>query len=392
MEVCLPMAFDSKKNIVKPGKVSTEKKHTFLKGASSFSVDQIVKHLENFESCGLLEQDKEIARKLYEEIKSKDELPDWWTPQESTYLEKVSDPQASVRYIVFRYKFRVFPRKKITPEFPIYVLIEPASACNLKCPFCFQIDKDFTSKPYMGFMDMDLFVRIVDECEANGTGAITIASRGEPTLHPRLTDMLDYLKGKFFEIKLNTNGTKLTEEICHAIFRNEVNDFVLSIDTEQKELFEVLRKNASFDEVLENVKLLNRIRSEYYPESLTVIRVSGVHFLPDQDNKRFSEFWGELVDEITINPAESRWDTYNNPRQPDISTPCTYIWERFYVWFDGTCNPCDVDYKSELSPGRVSADVSIKSVWHSKNLQQLKQAHLDGTRSTIMPCDRCGVC
>jgi uncharacterized Fe-S cluster-containing radical SAM superfamily enzyme len=239
---------------------------------------------------------------------------------------------------------------------------------------------------------MELFVLIVDECEANGTGAITIASRGEPTLHPRLPEMLDYLKGKFFEIKLNTNGTRLTEDICHAIFRNEVNDFVLSIDTEQEELFEVMRKNAKFDEVLENVKLLNRIRSEYYPNSNTVVRVSGVHFFPEQDNKRFAEFWGRMVDEITINPAEERWDTYNNPRQPDISTPCTYIWERFYVWFDGTCNPCDVDYKSKLSPGVVSADVSIKSIWHSANLQKLKQMHLSGARSSIIPCDRCGVC
>jgi sulfatase maturation enzyme AslB (radical SAM superfamily) len=367
------------------------KKHTFLKSASSLSAISIIKHLQNYESCALDDKDKEIARQLYEEIKAKGELPGWWSPQETTYLGKVGDHKTAVRYIVFRYKFRVFPRNKITPEFPIYVLIEPVSACNLECPFCFQVDKSFTRKPYMGFMDMDLFVRIVDECEANGTGAITIASRGEPTLHPRLPEMLDYLKGKFFEIKLNTNGTRLTEELCHAILRNEVNDFVLSIDTEQKELFEVMRKNAKFDEVFENVKLLNRIRNEHYSNSNTVVRVSGVHFFPEQDHKRFAEFWGKMVDEVTINPAEERWDTYNNPRHPDISTPCTNIWERFYVWFDGTCNPCDVDYKSELSPGVVSADVSIKSIWHSANLQKLKRIHLSGERSSVLPCDRCGV-
>ena len=72
-------------------------------------------------------------------------------------------------------------------------------------------------------MDMELFTRIVDECEEGGTGAVTLASRGEPTLHPQFTYMLDYLSGKFYETKMNTNATRLTEEICHAIPRNGIN-------------------------------------------------------------------------------------------------------------------------------------------------------------------------
>ena len=29
----------------------------------------------------------------------------------------------------------------------LYLLIEPVSTCNLRCPFCFQTDKTFTKKP-----------------------------------------------------------------------------------------------------------------------------------------------------------------------------------------------------------------------------------------------------
>ena len=43
--------------------------------------------------------------------------------------------------------------------------------------------------------DFSLFKKIIDECETGGTKAITLASRGEPTLHPQLGEMLDYVKG-----------------------------------------------------------------------------------------------------------------------------------------------------------------------------------------------------
>jgi len=38
----------------------------------------------------------------------------------------------------------------------------------------------------MGMMDYRLFERIVDEAVEGGTGGITLASRGEPTLHRQL--------------------------------------------------------------------------------------------------------------------------------------------------------------------------------------------------------------
>ena len=174
----------------------------FLGVKSTILPDEVLIILENYDSSNISEGDKEIAKEIYDYIENNNTLPHWWTPQESVYIEKAADPEVLIPYIVFRYKFNVFPAKKIWPEFPLYVLIEPTSVCNLRCPFCFQSDKSFTVKSNMGMMEMDLFVQCVDECEANGTCAITLASRGEPTLHPQFTDMLKYLKGKFLELKI----------------------------------------------------------------------------------------------------------------------------------------------------------------------------------------------
>ena len=123
----------------------------------------------------------------------------------------------------------------------------------------------------------------------------------------------------------------------------------------------------------------------------TAIRISGVHCGPEQDNEKFSEFWGQWSDEITISEVEERWDTYNNPIHPDLTTPCDYIWERFYVWWDGVCTPCDVDYKSKLSPSSLDENNSIKDIWNSKKYKLLRLNHENGMRSGCFPCDRCGV-
>ena len=87
-------------------------------------------------------------------------------------------------------------KKKINLGFPPYLLIEPVSSCNLRCPFCFQIDKSFTRKPYMGVIDFEFFKKIVDEANDIGVGAVTLASRGEPTMHKKYAEMLEYLSKK----------------------------------------------------------------------------------------------------------------------------------------------------------------------------------------------------
>ena len=47
------------------------------------------------------------------------------------------------------------------PDFPLYLILEPVSSCNLRCPFCMQVDEKFTSnKDMMGMMELELFKKI----------------------------------------------------------------------------------------------------------------------------------------------------------------------------------------------------------------------------------------
>ena len=140
------------------------------------------------------------------------------------------DEKKWIKYLIYRYKLNIYPKKKIISKFPVYLLVEPTSVCNLRCVMCFQIDKSFTKKPFMGFMNFNLFKKIIDEASSNGTSAITLASRGEPLLHPKISQMIKYISKKknFIDVKLNTNATKLNEKLCHEILNSNINIVVIT--------------------------------------------------------------------------------------------------------------------------------------------------------------------
>ncbi len=294
------------------------------------------------------------------------------------------------RYLNFRFFFEQVSLKKLETDYPPYLLVEPVSTCNLRCPFCFQTDKTFTKKPFMGTMKLELFKKIIDQANDLGVGAITIASRGEPTLHKDLGEMLKYTKNKenIFEIKLNTNATKLTENLCYQIFESEVNQVIVSADHYEKKTFEELRKNSNFETIVQNVNMLFEVRKKF-KNPLTEIRISGVDFYKSTDKQVFYDFWIKMSDQVTIGDAHERWDTYNNEIHPEINDPCQNLWDRMYVWFDGKVNPCDADYKSYLSYGNVN-EFSIKELWNNKIIKNTRDMHLTKQRCDIDPCNKCG--
>jgi len=339
-------------------------------------------------TSGLNEEDKQIMNIMLQNFGNNNF--DLITPQEIYFLN--NNPHSVwAEYLIFRYKFKNYPKQKIVSDFPIYLLIEPVSSCNLRCIMCFQIDESFTSdKNLMGKMDLNLFKKIIDEAYENGTKAITLASRGEPTLHPQFGDMIEYCSDNFLELKINTNATLLNEKLIHLILKSGVTDIVFSVDSYEKEDYENIRIRGIFENVVANIKKFHDIKEDFYPNSKCATRISGVRVDKDMDPQKFKKFWQQFVDHVVLVEMENRWDTYNNPKEIAGTNPCNYLWERMYVWFDGICNPCDIDYKSELSVGTIK-DNTLKEIWHSQKFTTLRNQHIQNQRKNCYPCDRCPI-
>ena len=293
-------------------------------------------------------------------------------------------------YLHYRYAYDVYPLDKIIDKFPPLVQIEPTSICNYRCVFCYQIDNRLTDKKngHMGVMSMGIFKLVVDQLEGN-VEAVTLASRGEPTVNKNLSEMLKYLSGKFLATKVNTNAYLLDEEIIHAILDSDLQTLVFSADSVKDSMYSQLRVNGDLKRVLDNIELFNEIKEKQYPSSKLITRVSGVKFNEGQDLDEMDDFWGHLVDQVMFvdyNPWENIYDAKKN----NMDKPCSDLWRRMFVWWDGKVAPCDVDYLTTLSNESV-LDKTIPEIWQGKKYTELRDRHLKGERQSMEPCSRCVV-
>ena len=80
---------------------------------------------------------------------------------------KLMEDKNIIKYILHRYKYEIFPDKKILNKYPPLLQIEPSSVCNFRCVFCFMTDENFSQKKskHMGVMSLDMYKKIVDKIE-----------------------------------------------------------------------------------------------------------------------------------------------------------------------------------------------------------------------------------
>lgn len=337
----------------------------------------------------LLPKDIEIWERVKRALV--DDSSVWPTQQHILMEASKQEDKFLARYLCARFRYDFFPKLKELGEYPPCVQIEPSSICNFRCVFCFQTDRKLTkpSEKHMGLMSLDMFKNIIDQLEGK-VDFVTLASRGEPLLNRNLPEMLAYIKGKFLGFKINTNASHLNEVNSRLILDSEISTLVFSADAGDKEVYESLRVNGNFDKVLENIRNFNKIRNTEYPNSKLLTRVSGVLFddiRQDLDSHR--NVWQSLVDQVAFVdylPWENPYDSDVN----DIKNPCSDLWRRMFIWWDGKANPCDVDYLSWLSVGSIN-ESSISEIWASRGYQALRDLHLSGLRGEKVPCKSCFV-
>ena len=300
------------------------------------------------------------------------------------------DDEEIPRYLCHRYRYEIYPQLKKLDKYPPYLQIEPSSVCNYRCVFCFQTDKAFSEKKstHMGTMSLEMYQRIVDQAVGN-IEFLSLASRGEPLICKDFDKMMDYSIGKFLNLKVNTNASLLSEKHCHALLCGGAKTVVFSADAAEEPLYGQLRVHGKLERVLKNIERFQKIRDTEYRGTPLITRVSGVLVKEAQNMEKMRNLWGSLVDQISFvkyNPWEN---VYDSPLS-SVEEPCSDLWRRMFVWFDGKINPCDTDYKSHLMISNIK-DKSISSTWKSEDYTKLREAHLNQKRKDVNPCNRCVV-
>ena len=266
-------------------------------------------------------------------------------------------------------------------RWPDIVQIESTNLCNAKCVFC---PRDEMHRR-QGVMDFDLFRKVVDECAALGITHVRVHNYGEPFLDRQLVEKVRYAKSKgIAEVGMISNGSLITEQIAQGMLEAGLDAINISVDASGKEVFESTRLHLKYDDVINNIRTLARLKKES-GRTLPRLIMSFVRQNNSAEEQAFIREWSQIADKIHITDLHNWAGTLN--AKSDVNFPCYRLWLTFTVLWDGRVSMCCADFDGRHVFGDLRTQ-SIAEVWNSPLYRAARRQHLEsGGPEICRSCD-----
>lgn len=296
---------------------------------------------------------------------------------------------------------------------PLCIDVETASICDLACPFCFRQAMATPDKT----MPMDLAKKIIQEAGDLSVPSMKFNWRGEPLLHPKLPELIDYAKRVgILETIINTNATELTEKKSIQLIDSGLDLMIYSFDGGTKETYEKNRpgrfKENTFEHVYGNIRKFAETRKKLgrkFPRTRIQMILMEETF-EEQDN--FYSLFNDCVDEIIVKPYTERGgslseleltveeskkyeamrgeleskgkgdlpymkDSAGNLWVSSSRIGCEQPYQRLMITYDGKVGMCCYDWGSGKHPVGYISDASFDEPdkEYEKIITKVKQQH-----------------
>ena len=269
---------------------------------------------------------------------------------------------------------------------PLCIDIEVAAICDLACPFCF---REFIVTPDKIIEDKFCY-NLIDQAAEMNVPSIKFNWRGEPLLHPKIYEYINYAKKKgILETIINTNATNLTEENSKKLIQSGLDLIIYSFDGGTKKTYEKMRpgrfKPNSFEKVYGNIKNFKKVRDKLnskFPFTKiqmiltkeTIYEVDSFfnnfeNYVDNVSCNQYTERGGDISD--LNNLEKSKYKNLlkkhklpmNTPYMKDIEgnisvskgrLPCKQPYQRLLVTYEGKVGMCCYDWGARHTIGYAS--------------------------------------
>ena len=277
-----------------------------------------------------------------------------------------------------------FSDKKIIP---LCLDIETAAICDLACPFCF---REFTATPDK-IIDENICYDLIDQAAKLKIPSIKFNWRGEPLLHPKLPEFINYAKKKgILETIINTNATQLKGGLAKELIKSGLDFIIYSFDGGTKETYEKMRpgrfKQNTFEDVYNNIKnfklLKDKLNSKFPYTKIQMILMKETF----NEKKEFFDNFKEFVDDVSLSQYTERGakisdldenslsqyhhalslnklpigtpylrDAFGNIKIATGRKPCEQPFQRLLVTYEGRVAMCCYDWGATYPVGYTSS-------------------------------------
>ena len=238
------------------------------------------------------------------------------------------------------------------------VYIEITNNCNLNCTFCIHNKRD---KKFISFNEFKIVLQKLE----NYTDYLYFHILGEPLLHPKINELIDYASNKF-NINITTNGY-----LIKRINNNKIRQLNISLHSYDE------KSNISIEEYLDNIFTTIDLLKDTYISLRLWVKNKYHNYMIDYINNKYNLKIDYNVVNFKVNNHifinnfhEFIWPDLNNNFYSEKGR-CYAIRDHIGILVDGTIVPCCLDSNGEINLGNIYND-SIESVLNSDRVHKMK--------------------
>ncbi len=279
---------------------------------------------------------------------------------------------------------------KYVYRFPKIVDIELTNNCNLNCKMCAR--QNMTR--YKGFMSKETFDSVTIDCVRNNA-AVRMIGWGEPFLHPQIIDFCRLFKYQSLidpvtlketkpPLHITNNGQIITKIQMKELVEMELDSIIFSFQGATKEGYEAMRVGSNYDRLESNIKQFVAIRGEKEKPFIQV--TSTMTFETADEIQKFKEYWEKIVDSVVVGKTQP---LDHSKEEYVYYKPCTEVFNKLTVKWDGRVSACCGDYNNELVVGSLGQN-SLQDIWNNnKTLEAIRTLLTNNNFRTLSLCKNC---
>lgn len=152
---------------------------------------------------------------------------------------------------------------------PEQVAIDLTNRCNEKCIGCWMYSPLLSERPKTEClnqeMDFEKAKALISDLAETGTKRIRFTGGGEPFMHPKIMELLEYTKDKGLICCVTTNFSVMNKERVKELIRLEIDELAISLWASSSQTYQKTHPGVSadiFERIKENLMLLTRQKKD----------------------------------------------------------------------------------------------------------------------------------
>lgn len=303
-------------------------------------------------------------------------------------------------------------------EYPVMVAIETTNKCNATCWFCpitegskrpptepgalLQLGKKNQPVPVddtatfnlmkrpLGYMDDQLFEKIIDDCRQFPLRRIEPYLHGEPFMDRKILDRIAYINKQLprTEVHLFSNGSLLTKKTVERLKELDIASMVISLNTAVPEKYNAIM-GLDWNKTLANLeRVAAENRSSKKVADRFVMRMTAPKETTDAEVAKFRKLARAMgARAVIVSLHNYKGDIHSERPVPQF--PCYFV-NDLDILYDGNTALCCMDHDGDYSWGDVKQR-SVLEVFNSPVAQRYRRLMREDRRSELTPCSDCNM-